>query len=345
MKKIVGIAALALLAGGALAIVLPGKRVDYASPQKPAYHESASSSDAAPASIRADRHISLLPFLSAALFKTADQHLARPITVLVAGVPGKGNPAPNLTDTILVVHADPIIGRIVLFSLPRDLLVKPSDATYYTKLNGLYERRGITALRLKAEEITGLEITRYIVIDLAAVREIVDALDGVNIFLEKDLHDPRFPSNGFGYETFELKSGWRYLDGLTASRFIRTRNDPEGDFGRMKRQQMLLEALKQKITGLSIVWDMPTFLKIFESIDAHIETNITTDELFQFFEWGKNISGDPVILAPLDADREKHLFTTGDFWFGEVRASIVKPIEGIENYDAIRGYVETILTK
>lgn len=270
--------------------------------------------------------------------------LAEPLNVLIAGMPGKGNPAPELTDTMIMAHLDPVENRAILFSLPRDLLVRAPEGIYYTKLNGLYERSGITSLRLKAEDITGLAITRYAIVDLAAVREIVDAVGGVNVYVEKDIYDPRFPSANFGVETFSLKAGWRYLDGLTATRYIRTRNDAEGDFGRMRRQQVFLEALKQKISGLSLLWDFTTFLKILESVTAHVQTNISADEAAELFAWGKNIPADRIILAPLDADPEKKLFMTGTFLFGAERADVVKPLAGIERYDAVREYAQQVLS-
>lgn len=289
--------------------------------------------------------VNVLPFLRAALTNPAGYESLQEQNILIAGIPGKGNPAPNLTDTILIAHIEPDPAEAVLFSLPRDLLVQASDATYYTKLNGLYDRGGVTALRLKAEEVTGLEITRYAIIDLTALREIVDALGGVNVYVEKDINDPRFPSGNLGYETFALEAGWRYMDGWTASRYARTRNDREGDFGRMRRQQLLLEAIKQKITGLSFVWDIGTFLKIFDSVETHVQTNIANPELLQFFEWGKALANDRITLAPLDADAEKQLFTTGDFWFGVERASVVKPLEGLERYASIREYVDEVMGK
>jgi len=283
-----------------------------------------------------------MPFLQAIVSSATGKKALEPRNILVAGIPGAGNTAPNLTDTILVVHIDPTMNRAVIFSLPRDLLVHPPDAEYYTKLNDLYRRGGITSLRLKAEDILGLEIDRYIVVDLAAVREIVDILGGVNVHVEKDIYDPRFPGSGSSYETFALEAGWRYLDGITATRYIRTRNDREGDFGRMRRQQLLLQALKQKVTGLSVVWDMTTFLKIFQSVNTHINTNFSTEELVDLFNWARSLSDDRITVSPLDADMDKHLFTTGSFPFGDEMASIVKPLLGLENYTDIQTYIQRV---
>ena len=293
--------------------------------------------------IESPKRMALLPMLRATVLHAKPKPFAGSLNVLIAGIPGKDNPAPNLTDTVMVAHINTETNRAYLFSLPRDLLVRAPDSAWYSRLNNLYERGGITALRLKAEDVTGLEIHRYIVADLNAVREIVDALDGVNVYVEKDIFDPRFPGSGATYDTFELKKGWRYLDGKTATRYVRTRNDRDGDFGRMRRQQQLLEALKEKITGLSYIWDIPIFLKIFDSVEKHMRTNFSAGELVQIFEWARALTHGHTSITPLDADPAKHLFASGDFWFGNERADIVKPIQGIEQYAAVRAYVEQVI--
>jgi polyisoprenyl-teichoic acid--peptidoglycan teichoic acid transferase len=289
--------------------------------------------------------IKLIPLLKAALSEPSGSNAAIPENLLIAGVPGKGNPAPNLTDSVLVAHLDGTRGKAVIFSLPRDLLVRAPDASYYTKLNALFERGGATALRLKAQDITGLEINRYAIVDLDAVQEIVDELGGVNIYVEKPVYDPKFPGDNFSYETFSIKAGWRFMDGDTATKYVRTRNDAEGDFGRMRRQQQLIEALRQKIAGLSFVWDMPKFLKIYDSIRTHVSTNLKTDELMRLYRWSKAVTPENMIIAPLDADKEKDLFTTGNFMFGDSKADIVKPIAGIEEYSGIHAYIEDVIAR
>ncbi|KKS65848.1 MAG: Cell envelope-related transcriptional attenuator, partial [Parcubacteria group bacterium GW2011_GWC2_42_6] len=160
----------------------------------------------------------------------------QPINFLLLGAPGAGNDAPDLTDTIIIAHLDPSQQKIYLFSLPRDLLVKMPGADYYVKINSLYayNRNNIghefDALRQSAEDLTGLPIDHYIFIDLTVLKNTIDTLGGINVMVEKDIIDTRFPGPNHSYQTFALKAGWRYLDGETALKYARSRHSGAGDF-------------------------------------------------------------------------------------------------------------------
>ncbi|MBU4142442.1 LCP family protein, partial [Patescibacteria group bacterium] len=183
-------------------------------------------------------------------FKLFGQEAAEPVNFLLLGAPGLGNDGADLTDTILLARLDEAKNKIYLFSLPRDLLVKiPGSENYtptpnsqlknseteissnslkkdsvwgYTKLNALYAfnknnaGREFVALIAKSQNITGLTINHYVFVDLQTVRQLVDIFGGVNVMVAKDILDPAFPGPNHSFETFEIKSGWRYLDGQTA---------------------------------------------------------------------------------------------------------------------------------
>src|SRR3989344_4299296 len=157
--------------------------------------------------------------------------------VLLLGMSGPGYEAPDLTDTILVLSVDPSGGSATMISLPRDIYVEVPEieggrnyyAGYFTKINALYqlnknssdsEEFAAGLIKQKVGQITGLEIDNYILMDLEGLKEIIDQIGGLNVFVEKDVFDPRFPTKNFATETFELKSGWRWLDGQTALRYI-----------------------------------------------------------------------------------------------------------------------------
>jgi len=294
--------------------------------------------------------IRLYPFVRKALGSQASIGISPPVDILLAGIPGPGNPAPNLTDTVMLARLDSQKPALALISLPRDLIVDVPGLKGYMRLNAVYERgeasgRGTGAAMLGRvlEDITAVRPHHHLIVDLALVRDVVDALGGVNISVEKTVFDPLFPGPAFSYEPFELQKGWRYLDGETATKYVRTRFGPDGDFGRMSRQQELVQAVKQKIAGLSLIWDLPIFLKIYESAARHIRTDFTTEELVALYELVKTIRPDDIRTVLVDADPEKNLLIPGEFWFGAERASIVKPTTGIGNYESIKTYVAKIL--
>ncbi len=263
------------------------------------------------------------------------------INFLLLGAAGQGYDAPDLTDTILVARFEPNRQKVFLFSLPRDLLVKVPGQETWTKLNALYainkNNKGheFDYIKQKVQEITGLAIDHYILVDLATVKEIVDTLGGINVMVEKDLLDTTFPGPNHSYQTFEIKAGWRYFDGETALKYIRSRHSQRGDFDRIARQQEVLQVIKQKILSLNF-WDVSTFIKIFETIASRIKTDLSVWQMKEFWDKIKNIAGQDVIKTEID---NAELIETGQTNLGGVPASIVRPRAGLENYEEIKKYV------
>ena len=264
------------------------------------------------------------------------------INILALGRPGQGYSGQNLTDTIILVHLKPAKEEAVLISLPRDLLVKTSSHGRLTKINSLYSLAGIEGLKEKIKEITGLSIDYYILIDLVVAKEIISLVDGLNVDVPQDINDPYFPGPNYTYQTFNLAAGWRYLDGETALKYIRTRyTSPNGDFDRMARQQQIIQLLKQKVLGLNLLWDFPTYLKIFNTLKDHIETDLGLLEIKSLWQITKQTKADQISSLVIDK-KETGLLVGGQVMFGEQRASVVYPKTGQGNYNEIREYIRII---
>ncbi|HCX27863.1 MAG TPA: hypothetical protein DHI91_01855 [Candidatus Portnoybacteria bacterium] len=260
---------------------------------------------------------------------------------LLLGAAGTGNDAPDLTDTILVARLDPNKKKIYLFSLPRDLLVKIPGRDYFTKINALYAYakqdtgHEFDLITQKAEEITGLPIDHYILVELTTLKQLVDILGGVNVLVKQDILDTAFPGPSHGFQTFELKAGWRYLDGETALKYIRSRHVAGGDFDRIGRQQEILQALKQKVLSLHF-WDINTFVEIYQTLAAQIKSDLGLWEIKNLWQEVKDIPGDSIAKNDLTGN---NLFGGGQMVLGGETASIVKPQAGVENYEEIKKFI------
>ena len=121
---------------------------------------------------------------------------------------------------------------------------------YYTKINSIYQDNDVEAVKKIIKETTDLEIDYFIVFDLEGVKKLIDQFNGIDVFVENDIYDPRFPGSDDSYTTFQLEKGNQHLDGETALRYIRSRNQPGGDFARIERQQQVINILKDKILSL-----------------------------------------------------------------------------------------------
>ena len=268
---------------------------------------------------------------------------AEEINILVLGRPGHGYPGENLTDTIILVHLNPKQKKAVLISLPRDLAVKIPETRNYAKINQLYSLGGLKMTKQKIEEITGLTIDYYILVDLVAVKEIVDSVGGLNVLAPFDINDPYFPGPNHSYQTFNLSAGWRYLDGEIALKYIRTRyTSPNNDFDRMARQQQVLRALKQKTLSLNVLSNLSTYLKIFQSLTNHIQTDLSLMEMKSLYGTGQKIEPAQIVSLVLDK-KETNLMTSGPIILNGQISSMVWPKKGQEDYSEIKELIQKII--
>ena len=261
------------------------------------------------------------------------------VNFLFLGIAGEGNSAPTLTDTIIIINSTPRAEKPIGISIPRDLLIKFPDKNYYTKINALYQEGGIETVKNLLLEITGLETDFYLTLDLGGVKTLIDKVGGIDIMVENDIYDFQFPAPYNSYEIFSLKKGQQHLDGETALKYIRTRYQPEGDFSRIKRQQQVISALKNKILSLNFVWNFPTILNIWKTLQNHSQTNIGLTDLRYAWNLAKNTSLDEIKFATVDTE----LLISGEMVLGNEKAYILKPKAGLDNYSEIKEYINQLI--
>lgn len=277
-----------------------------------------------------------------------EENLPPKINFLILGNPGEGNNAPHLTDTIMLATLKPKDKKIYFFSIPRDLYVRIGESENFSKINSLYEigknhnpRSPAEYIIKSIEKITGEKIDYFLAIDLIAIKKIVDDLGGLNVNVSQTVDDPKFPTANNGYERFHMEKGWRYFDGETTLKYLRTRHSQNGDFDRMQRQQDVVEAFRKKIFGLNIIWDFPKILKIYSELNSHIATNIDmANDAKALYKAVKSIPQENLIYEVIDSDQNDGLVTTDNISLANrAIASIVRPKSGIENYTDIQNFV------
>lgn len=263
------------------------------------------------------------------------------INILILGLPGENNDGPDMTDMLILASIKPSTHELGLLSIPRDLLVRyPGQDTVVTKINALYHDNGNNPalVEQKIEEITGQHIHYFVALDVSALSQIVESLGGINVYVEEDVFDPAFPTQSHDTEIFSVQKGWRYFDGETAQKYIRTRHSAGGDFARMHRQQSVIEALRKKIFGLNILYDFPTIMNVYKTIHYHVHTNINDTALRPFYDIAKNISYDKVRYTLIDGDPENPdaLLKNTTALLGGKTAFVLEPKKGAFDYSEIR---------
>jgi LCP family protein required for cell wall assembly len=204
------------------------------------------------------------------------------------------------SDTMLLVHISKARDSAVIISLPRDSLVtipehvSSSDSTKtvparQNKLNAAFSFGGAPLLIQTLEAGTGLRIDHYIEINFLGFKNIVDALGGIDVCVQKDINDPKSHLN--------ISAGLQTLNGVDSLKYVRTRYfDGQGDIGRMKRQQQFMSAVLRKATSTGTLLNP---IKLVNFFNAAIKT-ITTDkelnknDLLTLGKQLKNLSADKV---------------------------------------------------
>ncbi|GGS49983.1 MULTISPECIES: LCP family protein [Actinokineospora] len=152
-----------------------------------------------------------------------------------------GAPEGRRTDTIMVLHIPDNDTPPTLVSLLRDSYV-PIPGHGRNKLNAAYAFGGPQLLAQTVEVSTGLRMDHYIEIGLGGFADLVDAVGGVEMCLDKPIKDP--------LAGIDLPAGCQELSGPDALGYVRTRVGPRADLDRVIRQREFIGALTDKATSL-----------------------------------------------------------------------------------------------
>ncbi len=270
------------------------------------------------------------------------------INVLLLGRAGEHYPGKNLTDTIMLASINTQTHQVALLSFPRDLYTPIGQSTNYTKINAIYQigldtKDGVALLRETVEEISGEPVHYSIIVDFDGFEKTLDALGGVSVDVPRDLLDTRYPGKNYSYETFEIKKGWQKLDGATALKYVRERHsDPEGDFGRAKRQQQVMQAVRDKAFSTGTFLNVFTLSHLLDTLGASIKTDITLDEMESFLSLIRTLDTKNITTVVIDAWKKESLLRVSHIPTPSGNAFILLPRTG--NWKEIRTLAHNIFS-
>lgn len=184
---------------------------------------------------------------------------AERLNLLVLGVDQAESFVGN-TDVIMIVSIDQASGTIFVLSLPRDLCLGACDG-HASRINEVYKRQGIEALKQTLRYVTGLRIDHWMLVNFHGVEAIINQLGGVRVWSNREF-DERF----IYLETDEeirliLDEGWNTLNGREAVAYGRSRKyDSGGDFARICRQQQVVRGLREQSLSPALIVNAPSLL-------------------------------------------------------------------------------------
>lgn len=178
-----------------------------------------------------------------------------PLDILVLGLDARaGEGYTTRTDTIMVAGVTPAQLRVSLLSIPRDLFI---DVPNYglQRINTVNvlgeleaEGRGPDLLGDAISSNFNIGIDRYARMDFSAFVEMIDAVGGVTIDVERTIVDNAYPTAAGGTISVRFEAGRQHMDGERALIYARTRH-ADDDYRRAERQQQVMAAFSRKLVN------------------------------------------------------------------------------------------------
>ena len=204
----------------------------------------------------------------------------KPISILLMGVDTGDSERKSTwqgnSDSMILVTINPETKTTTMTSLERDVLVtlsgpKDNDMTgVQAKLNAAYASGGAKMAIMTVQDLLDIEIDNYIQINMQGLVDLVDAVGGITVTNNFD-----FPSSIAEKEpeyTATVEPGTHKINGEQALVYARMRyDDPEGDYGRQKRQREVIQKVMKKILALDSV---SSYKKILSAVSGNMQTNI-----------------------------------------------------------------------
>ncbi|MBW4838832.1 MAG: LCP family protein [Paenibacillaceae bacterium] len=178
----------------------------------------------------------------------------KPFSVLLLGVDQRNN-EPARSDTMIYAVVRPEDAKVLLVSIPRDTYTEIVGKDKEDKINHAYAFGGEKMAKDTVENFIGYPVDNYAAINFQGVRDIVDALGGVELPITKDIVNKQAD-----HEKFTIKAGKPLYDGTEALNFVRYRED--SDFNRTKRHQVFLNAMVNRMLKLDQVTKIPELMNL-----------------------------------------------------------------------------------
>lgn len=203
--------------------------------------------------------------------------------VLVLGIGDPGHAGQNLSDTIMVISVDHRSGDVAMISVPRDLRVSiPGHG--YAKINQANSDGGPTLAEQTVANTLGIPIHYYFKTDFSGLKDLVDAVGGIQVTVTQELSDPEYPCASDENRAcgIDIKPGTYHMDGAQALEYTRCRKGTCGnDFGRAARQQEVITKLRDKLATPGVYLNPATDASVLTALRAHSQTDMSVNNLIQ----------------------------------------------------------------
>lgn len=214
----------------------------------------------------------------------------------------------HLTDTIMVCGYNPKTNQAMMLSIPRDTFIgtNKNKARGSDKINSLYSK-GPEKTVEAVEELTGIDIDYYAVINNDLLIQMVDVIGGVefDVPIDMDYDDPTQDLH------IHLSKGVQLIDGEKAEQLLRFRHNNDGssypyeygdnDYGRMRTQREFMKAtMSEAIQTKNIL----KFKKILNTVIDNLETDMVIEDVLPYVPYTLDLDFNSIRMEQLPGESE-----------------------------------------
>lgn len=231
------------------------------------------------------------------------------VNILLLGTDEReGEHGPWRTDTMIVATIDPANMTAGILSIPRDLWVfipgysegRINTAHFIGEAKD-YPGGG-PALAMKTVQYNlGISLHYYARINFDGFKKIIDTIGGIDIYVEEEIKDPKFPDERHGYEPLHITAGQHHFDGEMALKYARTRHGGS-DFKRIERQQKVILAVRDKVLRFDLLPQfLPQLPQLMRTASESVQTDLPPEEIVRLARIAAQIDTEHIKTAAIDA--------------------------------------------
>jgi len=225
--------------------------------------------------------------------------------------------------------------KVAEVSVPRDLRVNiPGYGE--GKINQANEDGGPQLAEQTVSNTLNIPINYYVKSDFSGLKQLVDAVGGIDVNVTQRLYDPEYPCDSDQYKVcgLDIEPGMQRMDGTKALQYVRCRKGTCGDdFGRATRQQRVINLVRKKVVNWNVLLNPSKLTPIVEAVRNGIQTDMGSAQMLQFARgWQQGQQNQPVTFVP--SIENGYLTTSG--------ASDLVPVGG--DFTRLQQHVQNIFT-
>jgi len=170
------------------------------------------------------------------------------------------------SDTMLLFSFNRDTGRVDMISLLRDIYIYIPGRDTWNRINTAFRYGGIGLAINTVNENFDLDISYYMEVDFEGIVSIVDIMGGIELELSRA--EAEYINRFTGRN--ELHGGNEHLDGEQVLAHCRNRSTGDGDWGRTRRQRMVLFAMMNKAHDMDAKAVIAMATKLFKYVDTNL---------------------------------------------------------------------------